>query len=254
MAEYNLLIKYTSELMINGAVIVPNLLLRFYKKLGLSETELLLILHLWRFKEEENNEFPDLEELSNYTTVDSTQIQALLAGLIEKKVLSVDHLYDKNQGCWVDRFSYLGLFDKLMEHWAICKAKEMETSDEQHLQLSEEITHELFKAFENEFGRLLSPFESGQIVEWCQTDNYPPELILEALRKTSLRGIKNLKYVDSILLDWSNNGISSIEEIENHERQFLAKQQVKDSFPKKPTRKEEEYKQKVEKYKDVYMN
>lgn len=254
MAEFNLLVKYTSELVINSAITVPNLLLKVYKKMGLTETELLLILHLWRFKEEENNEFPDLEELSNCMTVNSVEIQTLLAGLIEKKILSVNHLYDKKQGRWVDRFSYLGLFDQLMEHWAICKAKELEADENLNLQMSEEISHELFKTFEEEFGRLLSPFESNQIIEWCQRDNYSPDLILEALRKTSLRGIKNLKYVDSILLDWRNNGISTIEEVENYEKLFQEKQQAKEKPPKKPSKKEEEYRRKIEKYKDVYMN
>ncbi len=254
MTKYDFLLKYTSELITEGAVIVPNLLLRFYKKLDLTEVELLVILHLWRFKMEEGNEFPDLDEISKYTTVNNTQVQSLLAGLIEKKILSVEHLYDKKQGIWIDRFSYLGLFDKLMEYWAICKAKELENENNIDLQLSEEVANELFKAFESEFGRLLSPFEIKQIMEWCKTDNYSPELILEALKRTSLRGIKNLKYIDSILLDWSNNGINSVEEVGKYEKDFKEKQQSKENPSKRLKRKDKEYQEKIEKYKDVYIN
>ncbi|MFA5535907.1 MAG: DnaD domain protein [Bacillota bacterium] len=254
MTKYDFLLKYTSELIIDGFVMLPNLLLKFYKKLGLTETELLIILHLWRFKTEENIEFPDLDEISGYTTLESTQVQSMLASLIERKILAVEHLYDKKQGVWVDRFSYLGLFDKLMEYWAICKAKELEAESSAVSQFSEEVAEELFKVFENEFGRLLSPFEVKQIIEWCKTDNHSPELVLEALKRASLRGIKNLKYIDSILLDWSNNNISTLAEIERYEKDFKDKQQSKEGSTKKVSRKDDEYQQKVEKYKDVYIN
>ena len=254
MGQTNLLSTFTSDLIINGSITVPNLLLKVYNKIGLDETELLLILHLWRFKEEEKNDYPCLDELASYMTINNSQIQALLARLIEKKILTVEHLYDHKQKRWVDRFNYTGLFEKLMDQWAILKKEEEENKEKQNLQLSQQAIQEIFKAFENEFGRLLSPFESKQIIEWCKIDGYSMELILEALRKTSLRGIKNLKYINSILLDWRNNNIHTLEQIEEHERRFQARQQTKEGTPKSLKKKSEEFKQKLEKYKDIYMN
>lgn len=253
MAEYSLFVKFTSELFVNGAVTLPNLLLSSYKKMGLNETEVLLLIHLWRFEQEEKQSYPTPKELSNYMTVDCDEIQDLLAGMIEKKILSVEHIYDTNNQRWTDRFSFAGLFDQLMEHWALQKAQEMEQEKDSGLQLSAETAQNLFQAFEDEFGRLLTPFESNQILEWCYQDKYSPELVLEALRKASIRGIKNLKYIDSILLDWSKHNISTLAEVEQYELQFQARQQAKRRLSREQERKEEEIKKKMDKYKDVYM-
>ena len=255
MTDYSLYVKFTSELMVNGAVTLPNLLLSSYKKMGLNETELLLLIHLWRFEQEERKSYPTPKELSSYMTISSDEIQELLAGMIEKKVLTVEHIYDPNNQRWTDRFSFAGLFDQLMEHWALLKAQQLESEKKSGLQLSAEVAQSLFQAFEEEFGLLLSPFESNQILEWCYKDKYSPELVLEALRKASIRGVKNLKYIDSILLDWSKHNISSLAEVEQYELQFQARQQAKKGTSKGKSleRKEEEIKKKIDKYKDVYM-
>lgn len=255
MTEYSLFVKFTSELIADGAVSLPNLLLSSYKKMGLNETELLLLIHLWRFEQEEGKSYPTPSELADYMTINNDEIQDLLAGMIEKKILSVEHIYDPNNKRWTDRFSFAGLFDKLMEHWALLKAQQLEGEKSFGYQLSAEVAQNLFQAFEEEFGRLLSPFESNQILEWCYKDKYSPDLVLEALRKASLRGIKNLKYIDSILLDWSKHNISTLAEVEQYELQFQARQQAKRELSKckRQERKEEEIQKKIDKYKDVYM-
>lgn len=254
MAEYSLYVKFTSELFVNGTISLPNLLLSSYKKLGLNETELVLLIHLWRFQQEEDNRYPTPKDLSDYMTTPAEEIQDLLAGLIEKKIISVEHIFEPNQQRWVDRFSFAGLFDQLMEVWALLKAQQLEQEKQSGSQLSAEVAQSLFQTFEEEFGRLLSPFESNQILEWCYEDKYSPDLVMEALRKASLRGIKNLKYIDSILADWSKHNITTLEEVERYEQQFQARQQAQKGLYKGPGRKEEEIKKKIDKYKDVYMS
>lgn len=253
MAEYNLFIKFATELVVNGSITLPTILLKGYKKIGLTETELLLLIHLWRFQQEDDNSYPSLKELSSLMTLAGEEIQNALASLIEKRVLSIERLYDQRQNRWVDQFSFAGLFDKLMEIWAMFKAQELEANEEAK-QLSRKVTQDLFQAFEEEFGRLLSPFESNKILEWCYEDNHTPDLILEALRKASIRGIKNLKYIDTILADWRDNQVTSLEQIEKYEKQFQNKQRKKESTGSRYTRKDQEIKQKIDKYKDVYMS
>jgi len=253
MPEDNLFLKFTAEIFMDGTVNVPSLLLKSYKKMGLNETELVLLLHLWSYQQLGPQQYPTPQELSALMTVDNTRIQSLLAGLMEKKIISIERLYDPAQKKWIDRFSFSGLFDKLMEHWALLKAQEMENASSQEGRLPAEVAQELFRAFEEEFGRLLSPFESHQILEWCYEDKHLPELVLEALRKASLRGIKNMKYIDSILKDWQKNNVRTVKEVEEYEKQFQTRQQLRKKETKAPAVKEE-IKRKIEKYKDVYMS
>lgn len=254
MSEQSLFLKFTSELFVDGTVNVPFLLLKSYKKIGMNETELVLLLHLWSWQQSGNQEYPTPQELSSVMTVESSQIQTLLAGMVEKKIISIEHLYDPAQKKWIDRFSFAGLFDKLMENWALMKAQQLENEARKGEQLSPEVAQELFRAFEEEFGRLLSPFESNQILEWCHEDRYSPELVIEALRKASLRGIKNLKYIDSILKDWQRNNIRTVKQVEEYEKHFQTRQQLKKKETKTYQIKSDEIKRKIEKYKDVYMS
>lgn len=254
MSGHNLFLKFTSELFVDGAVTVPSLLLKSYKKIGLDETELVLLLHLWCFQQQDSNGYPTPKDLSSLMTVESGEIQTLLAGMVEKKIISIERLYDPNQKKWVDRFSFSGLFDRLMENWALIKAQTMDNEASTEFRLSSEVVQDIFHAFEEEFSRLLSPFESNQILEWCYEDKYLPELILEALRKASLRGVKNLKYIDSILKDWRENNVTSLQQVEAYEKQYQARQQLKQKSLKATKPKDDEIKRKIEKYKDVYMS
>lgn len=254
MSEHSLFLKFTSELFVDGAVTVPSLLLKSYKKIGLDETELILLLHLWCFQQQDNNSYPTPKELSSLMTIESSRVQTLLAGMVEKKVISIEHLYDPDQKKWVDRFSFSGLFDKLMENWALIKAQELQKETAAEAHQSSEMVQEIFRVFEEEFGRLLSPFESNQILEWCYEDKYLPDLILEALRKASLRGVKNMKYIDSILKDWRQNNVTSLKQVEAYEKQYQTRQQLKQKALKPAKPKDDEIKRKIEKYKDVYMS
>jgi DnaD/phage-associated family protein len=77
---------------------------------------------------------------------------------------------------------------------------------------------EIFSAFEQEFCRLLSPFEIEQITQW-EVD-HQQELILEALRRSVLNGKHNFKYINSILMEWSKNNIRTVQAIQAYDAEF----------------------------------
>ncbi|WP_165847688.1 DnaD domain-containing protein [Ammonifex thiophilus] len=76
---------------------------------------------------------------------------------------------------------------------------------------------ELYRLFEQEFGRPLSPFEAEQISKWLK--EMPPELVREALRRAVLMGRRNLKYVDGILKSWRGMGFRTLFEVLEHEEE-----------------------------------
>jgi len=112
----------------------------------------------------------------------------------------------------------------------------------------------LIQAFEKEFARLLSPFESNQIMEWYYEDGYQPPLILEALKRASLRGIRNFRYMDSILLDWENHDIRNLTQLDRYEKEFRDKNEPKKGLAKRLQRRDPEAKKRSGKYKDVYLS
>lgn len=253
MANYNLYIKFISELIVEGAITLPNLLLKNYTKMELNEKELILLLHIWRFAQEESNDSPSSAQIANYMTIESAEVDILIEGLVARKLLSIEEVYDPTSPQRIGKLSFNGLLDQLMEIWALTKAQKLDENQEKK-QVDTEIIQNIFQVFEDELGRLLSPFEANQILEWCNQDKFSSELIIEALRKASLRGVKNLKYIDTILSDWQRNGIFSLEQVAEYEKRFRTNQQIKKSGPKTAPDISEEIQQRIEKYKDVYMS
>lgn len=69
----------------------------------------------------------------------------------------------------------------------------------------------LFDIFESEFGRTLNEKEMEKISDWNRTTD--KKLILYALRTASAYRKLNLAYIDRILSDWKNKGVT-VESIE----------------------------------------
>ena len=85
----------------------------------------------------------------------------------------------------------------------------------------------LYRIFENEFGRMLSGFEIQLIGEW--NSKHSVDVIKLALREAILRNVKKFKYIDRILLNWEQEGVTTAAEamrmIQNYERKFTVDKQ-----------------------------
>ena len=81
-------------------------------------------------------------------------------------------------------------------------------------QPSDESAH-LVKIFEKEFGRPLSPMEIQEILDLG--DNYGPDIVKEALRRSVSAGKLTLRYIQGILKSWSGQNLKTIREIQEHE-------------------------------------
>lgn len=78
----------------------------------------------------------------------------------------------------------------------------------------------LYKRFEEEFCRPLSPIEAETLSMWIDQDHHSPELITAALREAVVSGKLNFRYIDRILFEWKRNGIQTIEQARVHGEKF----------------------------------
>ena len=72
----------------------------------------------------------------------------------------------------------------------------------------------LVDTFQQELGRLLSPFEIEDLEKSLKEDGTSADLIKEALREAVLNGKPNWKYIQAILRNWRHEGIKSVAQIE----------------------------------------
>lgn len=196
-------------LMTSGFVTVPSLLLRHYKQLGLSEEEMVLLLHLIDFRQM-GTPFPTFRELAGRMTMHEDWIEKNMLRLMQNGFIGVRENRQQEEECDLGPL-YRKLADLIQP-----KAPPPPST----LDLLEKKDNNLFALFENEFGRPLSSMENEMIVQWLDQDFYGEEMIREALREAVLSGKYNFKYIDRILFEWGKQNIRSLQELNMVREQY----------------------------------
>lgn len=104
---------------------------------------------------------------------------------------------------------------------------------------------ELFDNFQNNWMRLLSPFEIEDINKWIDEEKMPVEVVNEALKSTILYNAPNLRYLNRVLNNWKRQGIDTVEKVELARMQFENKKlsQGKDQLSNVPSWSNPDYKE-----------
>ncbi|HHW43325.1 DnaD domain protein [Desulfofundulus thermobenzoicus] len=231
--EGNITAAFGADLLLHGSTAIPNLLLRFYRQMELTDEEMMLIIQLLRLRNEERNLLPSVTTLSQCTSQEARQVEQNLSRLLEKELLDITQYYDETADQVINGYDFEPLFEKLSEIWACQRVKEIERTRSLLEKRAPDITRNDFdfalvvKAFEQEFGRPISPIEAEQIRHW--TGQVDTTLVLEALRRAVLMGKHNFKYIDSILLEWKKNNLRTLEEVSAYDEQFKKRRKGKHS-------------------------
>jgi len=233
----NITAAFGSDLTLEGMTGVPNLLLKYYQKIGITDSEMMLIIQLMHLQTASNQHFPSADVLESYMSGDRAQIQADLASLKDKGIISIKNFYDDETDEVVPFYCYEPLFEKISEFWACEKVhtyQQMKKNLAEQKHKTGSVRREragsfakVCKGFEKEFGRMLSPMEIEQVDLWLNDYNEHTELIFEALRRAILLGKHNFKYIDSILLEWQKNNLKTIDDVLSYESNFRQRQSRK---------------------------
>jgi DNA replication protein len=211
---------YRSQLIIDylraGTTDVPNLLLDNYKKIGINDSELLLIIQLLYFQNQ-NNYFPSTALLEERMSSSGDKIMDDLQRLLRQGFLLIDDGLDEKSGLIYEKYNLDPIFTKLFAYLE-------QQSDKNRIKIKQEDKNDaiinVFKSFEQEFGRPLSPIEIELITTWLDKDRHNPEIILYALKEAVFSNKLNFRYIDSILFEWQQKGIKSLDQVREHVKKF----------------------------------
>lgn len=81
----------------------------------------------------------------------------------------------------------------------------------------EEVKEDIFRLFEKELGRTMSPMELELINGWLVSGT-SEEMILGALREAVYNGVTNFRYIDKIIYEWERKGFKTMDDVTNHMR------------------------------------
>lgn len=82
----------------------------------------------------------------------------------------------------------------------------------------------IYDFLEQNFGRTLNGIEIEMIKEW--NDN---ELTRYAIKQAVLNGKYNVKYINTILVNYKNNSITTVQQAQEEEKKFKSKKEIKKS-------------------------
>ncbi|WP_270206772.1 DnaD domain-containing protein [Streptococcus anginosus] len=80
--------------------------------------------------------------------------------------------------------------------------------------ISQNVLKDLVEIFQQELGRLLTPFEIEDLTKTIQDDKTSPELVTAALREAVFNGKANWRYIQAILRNWRREGITTVAQVE----------------------------------------
>ena len=195
----------------HDVTVVPNLLLRHYEKMGLAAADLISLLQALAACSKDSDYF-NLNDILPFFVGNESQAAGAMLQLEQKGFL---------EQAGEDKYSICPLYNRLLELLVYLQVNN-ETAAHKDISPTEknsdkakpdEAAGALFKAFEREFARPLSPTEIDKIIAWIKQDKWPVSLIKEALCRAVLYGSLNFVYIDRILQRWQREGIRTEEDL-----------------------------------------
>ncbi|XMB72730.1 DnaD domain protein [Mycoplasmatota bacterium WC30] len=175
------------------------LLLKNYKKIGLSEIEAFLLIELHSQKKA-GITFISPTKLVKKLTISEEKLLQTLDGLINKQYLNIRLIKEKNKKETED-FSLDNTVVKLIE---VYKTKiKHEVTDTKNT--FDSIEEEIVELLENQFQKQLKPLEIELIQKWIGEDKYSVTEIKRATLDAIKANKSSISYVDGVLLKRSKN-------------------------------------------------
>lgn len=192
-------------------IVIPQYLFQHYKALGITDDEALILMHLCSFIGE-GVEFPTPHDFTLRTHFSVNDISLRIQRLLQKGVLEITQGVNES-GQLTENYSLTRLWERLVDHLCMEQSKSAQQAEVL-------LEKEIFKMFEAELGRLLSPIEIETISMWMDLDNHSPQIIKAALREAVLSEKVSIRYIDRILSTWKKKNITTVEQVEKHSESY----------------------------------
>ena len=186
------------KLMAEEIIDFPKLVLKNYKKIGLSEIEAFVIIELYN-QVQVGNTFLNPSKIIKNITIDKDQLLTILDGLIKRQYLSIQ-LKKTKSGKETEVFHLDGTIQKIIDQYQIQIKHELISADKEY----DTVEEELVDVIETHFQKQLTPLELEIISKWVHEDQFPlldiKKGLLDAVKANKL----SLSYVDSMLIKRKN--------------------------------------------------
>lgn len=179
------------DLIKKNIVDFSELVLNNYYKLGLNETDAVIIIKL-NYLLKKNITFISPKELSESLSISPQTASKRLNSLIERGFVKLE-LVKKKNGKQTESFNLDLLIERILKN--DYEEKEVDIKEK-----NKTIEGQIVRLFEEEFKKPLSVLDIQTITKWLNEDNYSFEEIKDSLFEAVRTRKLSIKYVDAILL------------------------------------------------------
>ena len=187
-----------NELIKSKVINIPVYVLKLLKEFNLTIDEMILLLFLYDKDGEVFN--PNL--IANSLNMELLAVMEIVSSLSDKGLVNVTTKTNEAK-VKEEIIDLTGLYEKIT-------IKMMDTMNK-----SNDESINIYDILSEEFSRKLTPMECEMITSW-KKNNYPDELIVEAIREATLNGVSSLRYIDKILYEWDKKGYKKKEDIKKN--------------------------------------
>ena len=178
---------------VNDNFIIPNYIIKNYEKIGLEGLDFIMLIY---FINQKNNVTFDVNKIAMDLNLDSSKVLEIINSLNEKNFISIE--MKKNNGV-IEEYISTDLFYNKISSMLLENDNTKKDSD-------------IYSVFEKEFGRTLSPTEFTSINNWIE-NGIGEDLIKEASKEAIISGVHNIRYIDTILFNWTKKGYKKPEDV-----------------------------------------
>ena len=146
------------------------------------------------------NKVFEIELVSNSLGLNTNEAMEAFNSLMMKGLVSLESVKDV-ESRYNEVVSLDGVYKSVLKTMNDDVKKETET--------------DIFRSFESELGRTMSPMELEIINGWLDI-GINEEIILGALREAIYNGVSNFRYIDKIIDTWSKKGFKTMDDVNNY--------------------------------------
>lgn len=162
--------------------IINSNMIKCISSLDITLDEFLLVLYFINV-----SPYLDTDDVKDKLGFDEEKIINTFSSLLNKKYIELD--VSNVNGVVSEKIKLDMFYDRLV----LNKENNNSSSD-------------IYSLFERELGRTLSSFEFEMINNWLDRGT-SEDTIKDALKEAVLNGVRNFKYIDKIIYDWSLKGV-----------------------------------------------
>ncbi len=186
---------------------------------GLNALEQIVYIHLKQYSVQTNKCFTGINKIADSIDVSSNTVRKVLKSLKEKGYLDIHQRFNKSNEYTLLPYPGYAESEDTEETFTEGTGSEGNGNDRQG---REGTSCErpcsgiamVLQSYRNNINPVYGSMERDKLISWLDTFEGNGDILVKAIEMAVLQGVRKMKYIESVLINWHQCGIKTIEQCE----------------------------------------